>query len=558
MRKLKSILCILSFLLALQANSQTNVLKTWDVYEIELKASKVTQNPYVDGLKEGEPTYAVAEFTGVSGKAENKKYNIPAFWDGNASWKVRFAPPCSGTWKYETFSTDKGLNKKKGTITVTDWEESDLKANATRRGFIQVNKKEPRAGRYFVYSDGTPCLWVSDTWWDWTNRRIKFESFKEVADTRAEQGFNIGQLFFPGNGWGSESSMLDKTWQHPDIEQIKKVEKMIAYANSKGITMWIHAWWTRKDIVHTIGAENMRRWWRYVVDRLHAYNVIWVVAGEFNIDNYGSFPLDFWCKLGELIKKEDPYDRIVGVHPTPPTWSSGFEAPQWSTATTIHEQKWLDYNQSQPGHHPWANQLIPWIIKTAYDKQPAKPIVVTEPWYEFIEGNPTAMELRFGMWSAVLSGAAGHTYGGGHIWLAYLPEKAGGGGQWPLDKSFEKNTLLYPGALSMSFMANYLRSMKWWELEPHPELVLENPSQYCAANPGKEYLVYLKYGGNFKLDLTGFSANDKFSYEWADLVNNKITRKSTVNGGQVFLFKCSEDFPSALQRKDWVVHIYRE
>jgi hypothetical protein len=301
----------------------------------------------------------------------------------------------------------------------------------------------------------------------------------------------------------------------------------------------------------------MRRWWRYVVDRLHAYNVIWVLAGEYNMDNNGGFPLEFWNNLGKLVKAEDPYDRILGAHPTPPTWKSGMEAPQWSTATVLHDQQWLDYNQSQPGHHPWANQLIPWIIKTAYDKQPAKPIVVTEPWYEFIEDNPTAMELRFGMWGAVLSGAAGHTYGGGHVWLAYLPEKAGGGGQWPVDKSFDKNTMLYPGALSMSFMSKYLNSMKWWELEPHPELVLENPSQYCAANIGKEYLVYLKYGGNFKLDLTAFSANDKFNYEWVDLVNNKITRKSTVDGGQVFLFKCSEDYPGALKRKDWLVHIYR-
>jgi hypothetical protein len=234
------------------------------------------------------------------------------------------------------------------------------------------------------------------------------------------------------------------------------------------------------------------------------------------------------------------------------------EAPQWSTADVLHNQKWLDYNQSQPGHHPWTNQMVDWIVKTAYDKNPAKPIVITEPWYEFIEGNPTAMELRNGMWAEFLSGAAGHTYGGGHIWLAYLPEKAGGGGQWPLDKSFDKNTLLYPGALSFSFMIKYLKEMKWWELEPHPEFVLENPSHYCAAVPGKEYLVYLKYGGNFKLDLTAFPANDKFNYEWVDLVNSKVTRKNTVNGGQVFLFKCSEDYPGALQRKDWLVHIYRE
>ena len=30
--------------------------------------------------------------------------------------------------------------------------------------------------------------------------------------------------------------------------------------------------------------------------------------------------------------------------------------------------------------------------------------MVTEPWYEFVEGNPTAADIRFGGWSAMLSG----------------------------------------------------------------------------------------------------------------------------------------------------------
>jgi hypothetical protein len=283
-----------------------------------------------------------------------------------------------------------------------------------------------------------------------------------------------------------------------------------------------------------------------------------VLAGEYNMNNYGGFPLDFWNKLGELVKSEDPYNRIVGVHPTPPTWGAGMAAPQWSTATAIHEQKWLDYNQSQCGHHPWANQFIPEIIKVAYDKQPAKPIVVTEAWYEFIEGNPSAMDIRFGAWTAILSGAAGHTYGGGHIWLAYLPEKHGAGGQWPIDTSFARNTCYYAGAVSMSFMAKYLRGFKWWELSPHPEFVLENPSHFCAADPGKEYLIYLRYGGNFKLDLSKISENEKFTYEWVDLVNSKITRKNSITGGKVVEFKCSEDYPAVLNLKDWLVRVYKE
>lgn len=74
-------------------------------------------------------------------------------------------------------------------------------------------------------------------------------------------------------------------------------------------------------------------------------------------------------------------------------------------------------------------------------------MVVTEPWDEFIEGNPAAMDIRFGAWSAVMSGAAGHTYGGGHVWRAHLPERPTSPGAWPLDTGFAVNTLMYPGAV---------------------------------------------------------------------------------------------------------------
>jgi len=550
--------CLLLFLAFCFIGSSQTTLKTWEVFEITLESSGGGDNIYTQLLTEGNPAFVTAQFTGTSGVCKGETIQVPGFWDGSDKWKIRFAPPLSGKWKYETISKDKGLNGQKGTIAVTDWTEEEKNENPTRRGLIQVNSTEPRAGRYFTYSDGKPCLWIADTWWDWTNRNITFESFKKLTDTRAEQGYNIGQLFFAGNGWGRESSLLDPSYQHPDIEQIRKVEKMIAYANSKGITIWIHPWWSRENIDSTIGAENMRRWWRYVIHRLHAYNVIWVMAGEYNMNNYGGFPLEFWNNLGKLIKSEDPYERIVGVHPTPPMWDGGAEAPQWSTAEAIHDQVWLDFNQSQCGHARWCNELIPQIIRDAFQRLPAKPVVVTEPWYEFIDGNPTAMDIRFAAWSAIMSGAAGHTYGGGHIWRAHLPERPTEVGAWPMDTSLDTNTMLYPGAVSVGFMGKFLRKLEWWKLEPHPELARENPSPYCLADPGHEYLFFLRYGGSIKIDLRAYLPSSRFTYEWTDLVNSTASEKGTVNGGNLLEIKCPEDYPGIVNFKDWLLHLKSE
>jgi hypothetical protein len=544
---------ILITLLCSYAFSQETV-REWDVFEVTLNSSALPQNPYTSLLTIGKPAYLAAKFTGITGACAGKIITVPGFWNGNDEWKIRFAPPLSGSWKYETISADRKMNGKNGKLAVSSWSEEEKKEIPTRRGFITVNNTNERKGRYFTWSDGTPCLWIGDTWWDWTNRRIKFESFTKLVDTRAEQGFNIGQLFFAGNGWGRESSLLDPAFQVPDIEQIRKVEKMIAYANSKGITVWIHAWWSREGIDKSIGEENMVRWWRYVVDRLHAYNVIWVIAGEYNMNNYGGFHLEFWNRLGETIKAEDPYKRIISAHPTPPMWGGGAEAPQWSTAEAVHNQGWLDYNQSQTGHARWCNELTPDIITRAYNMSPAKPVVVTEPWYEFIEGIPTAMDIRFGAWSAVMSGAAGHSYGGGHVWRAHLPERPTRGNPWQLDTSFRTNTMMYPGAVSVGFMGKYLNNIDWWKLEPHPELVIDNPSKYCLAVPGVEYLFYLRYGGSVKMDLRGYS-DKTYSFKWTDLVNSKDSRNGIIKGGTVVEIKCPEDYPAQPNFKDWLLYL---
>ena len=53
----------------------------------------------------------------------------------------------------------------------------------------------------------------------------------------------------------------------------------------------------------------------------------------------------------------------------------------------------------------------------------------------------------------------------------------------------------------MGFLARFLGTIPWWTLEPHPELVSEYPAPFCAAVPGRLYVVYLRYGGAFKVDL---------------------------------------------------------
>jgi hypothetical protein len=543
-------LLLLASLAAARAAEQT--VGQWEVFEMSMTARAAFANPYVEGLPaSGRPLLQVT-FSGVSGEAQGLRYSIGGFWDGGQTWKVRFAPPASGEWSYSSASSDAGLNGVKGKLRVTGWAPADLEANPARHGFVRVARDGPRPGRHFEYADGTPFLWVGDTWWAWSKKGILFSTFKKLADDRAAKGFSVGQMYFSGQGW-----LLDPAREVPDLEQIRKVEQFITYANSKGITVWIHPWWSRQGLKQRVGEEKVRRWWRFTIERLGAYNVIWVLAGEYNMFNYGGFGLPFWKDLGAMVRSEDPYQHVIGAHPTPPGWNGGAEAQQWSTGVALHPEPWLDFNESQVGHGKWRNELIPQVVAADYARTPSKPMVVTEPWYEFIRGNPGAEEIRFAAWSAVLSGAAGHTYGGGHVWWADVAEAPSQVDPWPHETGYADDTLNYPGAMSMSFLAHFLRSIKWWTLEPHPELLSEYLPRFCSAVPGQEYVVYLRWGGLVKVDLRPATENDAFRYTWFDLAEGKEKNSGTVKGGALRDFGTPEDFPQFPHYKDWLLHIVR-
>lgn len=533
-------------------------VRAWEPFELTLTAREAPANPYTDVPAEPGRTDLVAvTFTGTSGEAKGQRVRVVGFWDGGRTWRVRFAPPAAGRWTYASSSADPGLGRARGTITVRPWTETEKVANPTRRGAIRVNQAAPRPGRYFRYADGTPFLWIGDTWWNWTHRGIYPSTFQRLVDDRARKGFTLGQLFVPGNGWGRESSLLDSTYSNLDIRHMQRVDSTIAYANSKGVTVWVQGWWSRPDLDQQIGTEKMKRWWRYLIHRLGAYNVIWVPAGEYNMHGYGGLGLDFWKELGSMIDAEDPYNRIIGLHNTPPGWDAGDIAPQWSTGSVLHEEPWLDYNQSQVGHGRWRNELIPDIVAEDYARRPPKPIVVTEPWYEFIEGNPTARDIRFGAWAAILSGAAGHTYGGGHVWRAHVPEAPGGRGAWPLEEAFTRNTLDYPGALSMGHLAAFFRDIAWWRLEPHPELISDYADPYALAAPGDEYVAYLRWGGRVKVDLRPSAESDRFEFRWFNPATGAYLQHGAVAGGAIRTFSAPGDYPGVEQFEDWVLQIRR-
>jgi len=193
-------------------------VKKWEPFEVRFIAKTTYENPFVQGMPDKGDALLKVVFTGTSGSASGMSYTMEGFWDGNwdtrNTFRIRFAPPAVGVWKYESFSVDPQMNGIKGEITCTDWTDQEKAENPTRRGQIQVCRDGSRAGRYFEYADGTPFFWIADIWSYWTKKGVNFPSFQEVVKDRVKKGFTVGMMRFSSNRRGVP---LDQTCDNMDI-----------------------------------------------------------------------------------------------------------------------------------------------------------------------------------------------------------------------------------------------------------------------------------------------------------------------------------------------------
>jgi hypothetical protein len=57
--------------------------------------------------------------------------------------------------------------------------------------------------------------------------------------------------------------------------------------------------------------------------------------------------------LEQVLRQKIHIIGIVSAHNTPPNWSGGMDAPQWSTAEILNNEPWMNYNQTQVGMDVW-------------------------------------------------------------------------------------------------------------------------------------------------------------------------------------------------------------
>jgi hypothetical protein len=194
-----------------------------------------------------------------------------------------------------------------------------------------------------------------------------------------------------------------------------------------------------------------------------------------------------WTEIARYVRSIDPMHRPITTHPT----RVGRDQ--------VEDDSVLDVEMHQCGHN--GREALPNMVRFVRDsvrKEPAMPVVVGEIIYEGIMHDSHDDMQRLAWWAAMLSGAAGYTYGANGIWQVNQVDRPYGpsphGGNWGLTPWREAARL--PGSTHLGLSARYLSRFDWSAMEPHPEWVQPGAAdeyRHYAAGVSREFRIFYFY-----------------------------------------------------------------
>lgn len=430
------------------------------IYEFALRAANASRNLYLNGKA------LTVTFTGTSGAAQGKSVTVQGFWDGGQTYRARFSPPLEGTWQWQTASADAGLNGKSGGFTCA----GKLPAgHVSARGHVRESQTYPYT---FAHADGTPFFLCGDTQWSFSTSAISWpEEFQTYVKARAAQGFNyihgvLYQTWPPGNA--ANEGGLPFFTHHPDSLNAgfwRAFDQRVAYLNENGLVAGLMLAWASDAWQYFSTRTQIERYAQYLINRYAAYNVFWIVAGEY--EEYE--PPGGHAAIGNYLRRNDPYQHPRTIH-TIHTSAEDYGNDAWQT--TIYQQIFH------------GRQITP-------DRRFNKPVINSEFGYE---GDQTPEEARQDAWEIVMRGGF-FVYGDTNTFHA--------------SAVMSPANLYSPGAAFISILKNFWTNnakhdFKWWQFDRFEEV---GPRRFLAGRRGAEYLVYADTLGAFTVDLSDLNGN---------------------------------------------------
>jgi len=476
---------------------------TWHPVEFSFEADSPPDDPYgTDSL--------TVRFEHESGRTET----VPGFWDGGDTFRVRFAPPETGTWTWETLANDPGLDET-GSFEVGS---GDSERALHDHGYLVADERALR------HADGESFFWLADTAWS-ASTRATTDEWETYLDHRVDQGFNVVQINalrqFDGSRPHDRIPFEDWDLSRPNHDYFRHLDDLVAMAHERGVVpalvaLWFDYaganldWGIPEEYRHEHSPEEARRLGRYLGARYGAYGPAWLVSGDSEFDES---VLGVYRAAAEALGDACQFPLRTAHQP------GGQNTP-----AIVNDEDWLDFHMYQSGHtHDLTVPESQARVNRAL--HPARPVLNGEPCYadmqEYSGDEVFDREtVRAAGWLSVLAGAnAGLTYGALGIWPWH---RAGdtfeAADRWGDPKSWDE-ALEFPSADDYGRLAELLDGLRVHALSPRPDLLAESETGEAAAVTPNAVLVYLQEDRAISME----DAPPVESWQWIDPATGDAT-----------------------------------
>ena len=516
----------------------TGHIEAYDYVEITANVDAPdAQNPFED-----------ATLSGTFESADGRHWSVDGFCDSadGRRFLLRFMPPQSGIYKYSvTYQQGQSRSVSTGTFSVID---------AQRRGPIRIDPQYPwhflweGTGEHYFFN-GTTAYWLLG----WRDEHVIQYSLDRLHRLK----INRLRVTLAGrtNVWYGEPVMMDSNWTvfstpwprntaddvmhqglsysrvfaNPgfdysrfDVAHWQKFERMLRYARERDMIISVVLDMNDSGVRPAAGSEDEHRFIRYAVARFGAFsNITWDLG-----DDLDSYRDDKWAhETGTLLEEWDPYKHLATSHPV----------------HTIHQDRassWFGFTSYQD----WSRDQHRLMLESRkLQEKTGRIIPQTNEEYGYedhypvwaIPGSDSSDVLRRTAWDIAMAGgyqtAGESARRGTNIW----PDTGGG---WMNGRGDDTMTMF----LGYGHLVDFFTSFDWWKTNPHDELV--NDGNYCLAEPGKIYAVYLPKGGNITIELPP----GHYEAHWFSAMTGEKISLHSVAGG-------TWTSPDTPDRNDWAL-----
>lgn len=493
-------ICLLLLLIVVSLNVHAATVGRWDRFEIAVTNAKLYADAYRDVTLN-------ATFT----KPDGSKVQFWGFYDGGATWRLRFMPDQLGVWRYEAAFSD-GTRGMSGTFRCV---ASKLP------GMIAADEMNPL---WFGFKGGghllLRSLHVGDRFFarNWSD-----DERKAFLDWAGQQGYNT--LSLASHYLNRNAEGRGRGWETPALwplsaSEYQRMERVLDDLARRRMIVFPFAGFLGRASNFPREPKEMELYLRYTIARLGAYwNLLFNVGGpEPELKGNPYLTRDEINRIGALIRQLDVFGHSLTLHT--PTGDSPVRNESWLSFVTLQGPKTFDRRVLSEG-----------LLRN----HAGKPLYAQETLWS---GNYTVTgkygrdytddDIRKNAYVILMSAAA----------LNFADNK--GDSSTGFSGTLKSSDRVQPRHDILKRIWDFFITLPFYRLAPRQDLVSQG---FCLAEDGREYLVYLETGGTVQVQVKPGT----YTVQWINARDPRERRGSgtTANGANL----------TAPDSNDWLLHL---